>query len=207
MKSYIYDFTNITYENIVGCVVNPDSMSTEILNSVPHRTADGLVVHYWIKKDEDRKRQYLLVSNDVAERLHYTEDDLFEFACRNAVTSIVVKSLVDALNESFGIDFEPTTYDKRIKMHLVTNKDIYYGAFCLCVHGIIEKIANDMDMNLIIIPSSKHELLVLNYECGIPLDNIKAMVYEINRTEVQPEDVLSDNIYIWKREDYRLTMY
>jgi hypothetical protein len=58
-----------------------------------------------------------------------------------------------------------------------------------------------MDTDLYIIPCSIHELiLVPAYDEADPSYLID-MVREVNATEVRPSEVLSDNIYIFKRQD------
>ena len=59
---------------------------------------------------------------------------------------------------------------------------------------------------MIILPSSIHEVLILAYEEDLDIDEIKEMVYMINRSEVPVVDILSDNVYRYSREDDKVYM-
>ena len=77
-----------------------------------------------------------------------------------------------------------------------------------CSQGNCEEIADKYDSDLVIIPSSKHELLFIKRSSlNIPICNIKQMVYTINRTEVDSKDVLSDSVYIYDRKKKKIIVY
>ena len=69
-------------------------------------------------------------------------------------------------------------------------------------------VADALDDDYVVLPSSRHEVII------VPLKQIddnnftylKDMVYEINRKEVDAEDVLSDNIYIYIRAEKELRL-
>ena len=48
---------------------------------------------------------------------------------------------------------------------------------------------------LIILPSSIHEVLVVPYKEGMDMNDMRAMVSEVNATEVLPEDQLISDAY------------
>lgn len=68
--------------------------------------------------------------------------------------------------------------------------------------------AGDRSGDLIIIPSSTNEILALPVRSSDDLDSeletIRAMVSEVNRTNVSPEERLSDNVYIYEHEIGRI---
>ena len=51
---------------------------------------------------------------------------------------------------------------------------------------------------MVVIPSSIHELIVVPYNESI--DDINAIVEEVNRTTVSAEDVLSGHIYYYDKK-------
>lgn len=87
-----------------------------------------------------------------------------------------------------------------------------YGAAAIFYPGQMECIAKLMKGDYFILPSSIHETLIMpdNGEYSSSKD-LKKMVIEVNSTEVNPSEKLSDEIYhfdaktkIFKKIDVRL---
>ena len=53
--------------------------------------------------------------------------------------------------------------------------------------------------DLVILPSSIHEVLLIPYEPNISFQELTNMVSHINRAEVPIEDRLSDQVYLYSR--------
>ena len=66
------------------------------------------------------------------------------------------------------------------------------------------RIADRLDFNLLVLPSSTHEILILKETKGIDLLDLQSMVEEINRDFVKPEDKLSDEVYRYDKETHSL---
>ena len=49
---------------------------------------------------------------------------------------------------------------------------------------------------LFVIPSSIHEMMIAPYDSRFKLEELSAMVKEINETQVAPEERLTDRAYI-----------
>ena len=58
--------------------------------------------------------------------------------------------------------------------------------------------------NFYVLPSSVHELILIPERYGMDKRRLQEMVKEINRTEVENEEVLSDNVYYYSRKEERL---
>lgn len=84
-----------------------------------------------------------------------------------------------------------------IPLNVLTNGRRTNGAACILYPGTLEKIAARNQRSFYIIPSSIHEVILLE-ETGeeIPSE-LKRMIYEVNRTHVAAEEVLSDNLYFY----------
>jgi len=74
------------------------------------------------------------------------------------------------------------------------------GAACILYPGVLEGIAAEEKHNLYIIPSSIHEVLILPDNGAICADELKKMIFEVNCTQVAPEEVLSNSLYYYNRE-------
>lgn len=87
-------------------------------------------------------------------------------------------------------------------MYVMTNPAKYYGAVGIAAEGMrLKKFAEDHKSGFYIIPSSVHELiLVLGDHNRKDSKSLYRMVREVNRTCVDPDEVLSDNVYYFDRE-------
>lgn len=72
--------------------------------------------------------------------------------------------------------------------------------------GILKDFAAVLEYDLIILPSSVHEVLLVPYEEDLCMEELKEMVRHINRTEVAKEEVLSDNVYCYSRKTDKISI-
>ncbi len=79
-------------------------------------------------------------------------------------------------------------------MFCLTNGDKMNGAGLLLQEDIMDKIGEIVEGNFYILPSSTHEVLIVPESAEMDVKELSAMVYQINRTEVSPEDRLSDHV-------------
>lgn len=87
--------------------------------------------------------------------------------------------------------------DKR--MYIITNKNRNFGATCLVYPGLLDSIYEKVGGDYYILPSSIHECIALKVNDDLDPKILRALVRKINYTEVKPEEVLSDNLYVYRR--------
>ena len=85
-------------------------------------------------------------------------------------------------------------------LHVLTNRRGIYGASCMLYRDIIKDFADQEKADVIILPSSIHEVLLFPDHLMFDHAFLCRTVQEINREDVSEEDVLSDRIYIFSRE-------
>ena len=51
---------------------------------------------------------------------------------------------------------------------------------------------------LVVLPSSVHEMLILTYQGDMNLDDLSDIVKEVNAVQVKPEERLTDRVYLIK---------
>lgn len=201
----IQEFISNAPGNIVGTLNRPEVVTTAILDNIPHRYSSNLVVQYWLQIEKEDIVARLLIDNKLAKYLGYTEEYLYYHACKN-IGKPIVKKLIDVMSSMVSIDSDLN--DDDMLLYIITNASMRFGAFYLCMPDIIGKIADDYGSDLVLIPSSKHEILFIKRnKLSIPIRDIKQMVYSVNRTELEPKDILSDNVYVWDREKKKLIVY
>lgn len=85
-------------------------------------------------------------------------------------------------------------------MYVLTNKKGINGASCLLYPNILSDLADKLNSDLYILPSSIHEIIIVEKDNSFQKEDLIRMVEDINLTQVPIEDVLSNNVYIYSRE-------
>jgi len=101
-------------------------------------------------------------------------------------------------------------FAERSPLWVVSNEERRFGAAVILYPGQLERIAEELDDSYYILPSSVHELIVIRKRDlaeDVREEKLLQMVQEINRTEVDECDRLSDSLYFYQRESKTLTKY
>ena len=88
--------------------------------------------------------------------------------------------------------------ESSIPLYVLTNKEKIFGASAMLYSEKIKDLADKLHSDLLIIPSSVHETLLLSD--GREYDSYREMVRAVNTTQVDPEEILSFNLYRYNRE-------
>lgn len=91
------------------------------------------------------------------------------------------------------------------EMKVLTNTEKFYGAAAI-IYGKdkIRDLAEKEGSDIVIIPSSVHECILLPYDESMPFEFLNAMVNEVNASEVKEEEILSDHVYMYDRQTDRI---
>ena len=85
-------------------------------------------------------------------------------------------------------------------MYCLTNSERMDGASLILQDGLMQQIEGIVGGNFYVLPSSIHEVMVVPDNGQLELRELSAMVYNINRTEVDPQDRLSDSVQYYDAE-------
>ncbi len=97
-----------------------------------------------------------------------------------------------------------TQYDS--EMYVLTNFGLQFGAFGITQLDILKNHAKWVCSDLAIIPSSVHEVIIIPFDYDVACQLIE-YIREVNRTIVNDIDILSDNLYIYKRDTNEVTIF
>lgn len=104
-----------------------------------------------------------------------------------------------ALEEFFSCGLDTPLY-------VLSNTCGINGAAVVLYEDILKDFADRIKEDVIILPSSIHEVLLVPNSKVHDIEEMKAMVEHINRTEVPRTAVLSDNVYLYSKEKNLMTM-
>ena len=91
-----------------------------------------------------------------------------------------------------------------IPMHVLSNRQKIHGAACMLYPGVLGAAAEKVRENLYILPSSIHEVILMPESVVDDVQYVKNMIHEVNTTQVEPEEILSDNLYLYQCQENRI---
>ena len=174
---------------LVNCEKN-----TELLRDMPYvRWNDLAVIFYYEIGDGQAQIQ---INNRHLALWEETVETLYQDAMENMKNSVPDElfPLSDLIGRkaSSWMGEEPPIY-------VLTNSTGRYGAAAMLYTGKIRELADSTGTDLVILPSSLHEVLLVP-DLEEKRQTYRETVGGVNRTVLEPEEVLSDNIYLYSRE-------
>lgn len=115
-------------------------------------------------------------------------------------------SLTDEIVEPIVKEMMDNVYseDKGPKMYVLSNESKTYGAGVLLYQDLLKDFANKTQSDYYILPSSIHEVILIPVTEEEDVLRLKNMVCEVNRTEMEMEEILSDCVYIFRRNEMEI---
>lgn len=93
-----------------------------------------------------------------------------------------------------------------VPMYILTNISRCNGAAVMAYPNLLENIAEQLGHDLVILPSSIHEVIILSVDDQTDFRKLEEMVREVNDSQVAEEELLSDTIYVYERSTGRVTV-
>lgn len=94
----------------------------------------------------------------------------------------------------------------QVPMYVLTNRKNYFGAAVLYYPGVLKKIGSALGSDLIVLPSSVHEVILIPAEKWTDYGKLNEMIEDINENHVAKEEVLSGHFYYYDLERDELRM-
>lgn len=202
-------------DNIVFQVINT-MQNEDMLRDMPHREFQDLsIIYRWVVNVDEQGIQSSIIRNNLAKQLGMTEDELFKAAVENTrrIFPPVVKSMNDVMKEMFMADGMPMEIAEMMideipadrMMWIITNDRGLNGAVSMLYEDNLHKLAEKLETDLYILPSSVHECIAVSADMGDPYE-LAQMVNEINMSQVALEERLSNQVYHYDKDARRLTL-
>lgn len=136
------------------------------------------------------------ITYDLLKRYGVALEILHEQAIRNMETEgYQVENLFGMLT-GLEIDIE----DPQTDMYVLSNRAKMYGATGIVNQRMLSELLGEK--KYIMLPSSVHEWILLPYSSeNADIPALKAMVKEVNKTVLRPEDKLSDEVYLYEKDN------
>lgn len=95
---------------------------------------------------------------------------------------------------------------EEIQMFVLSNHTRIHGAAAMLYGHVLKEFAEEKQNNFYILPSSVHEVILVPDSGKENPGRLRAMVEEVNQTEVDDEEQLSNSIYYYDRRKDVITL-
>ena len=114
------------------------------------------------------------------------------------MTSVMSSMGIDSSCRNYFEDLQPLDMDSMaMPLFVLTNASSVNGAGLILNSAVQQKIADLVQGDYYVLPSSVHEVLILPDDGSCSVRELAEMVHEINRSVVAPEDILSDKVQFY----------
>lgn len=208
-----FDLSTITdfeaaKDKIVARVVNAE-YNSELLANRPHMIMDDLAVTYHIELGRNGDgAMSAAITNELAKQFGVTAEDLHKVALANIDMNnkSVFKGMTEVMMELVGTEIPPEAMlnDGREQMYVLSNESRMNGASAILDTKMMDNIAEKLDGDYYILPSSVHETLVVPMSSEADRDTLESMVRDVNATQLAPQEKLSDHVYVYDSAEHEV---
>ncbi len=205
---------------IIYKLINTDK-NTELLKDIPSLQFHDLsIVFYYLVEMNDREIGSILIHNNHMEIWNTDVIELKRLADINTPSLLPysLKSMNSVMEEILTQEFELSESDHGLfndvisnphneaeSMYVLTNTKGINGAAVLFYSQVLEQFSKSHG-SFFILPSSIHEVLLVPVNSGVSKENLTDMVIDVNRTQLAPEEILSDNVYFFDADTHLISM-
>lgn len=183
----------------------------ELLKKMPYVPILDLAICFYYAFDAAGVENGMIpIYRTHLENWKVTEREVLECAMRNtpALFPYEIMPMENALEDVLQeLPMEVREdFLSKVSMLILTNSRKTYGACSILYPGVLERLWERMEGDFYLIPSSIHEFILLPREKGRGEEELKEMIAEVNSTELLPEDILSDHLYLYCRQERKVRM-
>ena len=194
-------------DKLVMEVVSAEA-NAEMLENVPYQNMEDMAVVYrFVIESDENGRASILATNNMLEAMGVTPEQLHADAMENApqIRPAQITGMSEVIAEMMGreeaemmgiVPVDP----KDEQMFVATVSDKVMGAGVLAYQDFMDQAADRIGGSFYILPSSRHEVLLVPDNGQMSLSDLESMVREVNATQVAPEDKLTDSVYHYDAE-------
>ena len=204
------------FEKVKDCVefklINKRK-NDEFLKTVPNIVFLDLAIVFYLNMGRSTKGQMsTIIGTEYLERWGTTVEELFQLALKNtpkhlpASLKSLRQVLKDIAKKNLGENYNETIVDALLgeeeePFYVLSNVVGVNGAAVMIYPGVLKAAAETIGGDLLVLPSSRHEVLLLKKKDDMDFAELRDMVRSVNEIAVLDEDELSDEIYVYDRKN------
>lgn len=170
-----------------------------LLKNMPYIAyLDFAIVFYILFEVDDSGTATIPITQELLELWDVPLDVVQQNAFCNAPIFLPAcfKPMQIVIDELMGTNYcEQETIEDL--MFVLTNSLRSFGAACILYDGMLEKIYEEIGENYYLLPSSIHEMIIVPESNSPSREHLNEMITEVNQTQVDEEEFLSDCVYYY----------
>lgn len=158
---------------------------------------EGLESYLYLKVKVNGSEGSIKMNERILEQSGTTEAEAWESAERNLHEETIVQPIFQVIGNMLGasaggVDLE----EESAGIYVISTKSMQFGASAILDKATIKSLAEKCKVDdFIVIPSSRHEMILVPNIGGVDFDNICDMVRQVNESTVAEVDRLTDRAY------------
>ena len=187
-------------ENLYLTVMNPE-MNRQYLSDVPYEFLEDMAVVPRIRLNDEGS---FVVKDWMLKEYGFTREELFATARENMnLQEYQCFSLSSFLGGFMGAEMDSDPSDN---IYVLTNESSIDGASAILSDKAMEQAHAMVGEDFFILPSSRHEVLLVPRSTSLSVRELTDMVVSVNRTAVEDRDLLSDHVYRYNSGSGKIRM-
>ena len=202
-------------DNLVFQLVNTEQ-NKQLLADIPNRQFQDLsIIYRWVVKVDEEGIQSTVIHNSLVKQIGLSEEEMFKLAVDNTrrIFPPTIRSMNDVIRDMFMKDgMPPEMADMMIgempqeqTMWIISNDRGINGAISMLYEDQLHALAENLETDLYIMPSSLHEVIAVSCNMGDP-NELAQMVAEINMDQVAIDERLSNQVYHYDKDLRKLSL-
>ena len=191
-------------KNTLVVQVIPTDRNADMLANIPHKDIEDISLVYRMQIEQNENgTSSVLVTNAMLENYGITQEQLHQDAMDAAVINnpATFRSMNEVLSELMGMPMDMMPPMDGPQLFVASVEGSLNGAGVIAYPDFMEQVADQVGGDFFILPSSVHEVLVVPDDGSIDRCDLENMVREVNASEVELKDQLSDNVYHYDSQD------
>lgn len=180
------------------------------LSQMPYKKMEDLSVIYRVVlfSTEEKGKASVKITNEMMKGWEVSQKELHDKAIANVVRRkpAVLQDMETVMREILSDDVSTENLLEQAdsidygQMFVLSNSERMDGAAVLAYPDLLKRVDEKFEGGVYILPSSIHECLVVPKRLGMPPEELGKMVREVNATEVDRQEMLSDRVYEFDKE-------
>lgn len=173
---------------------------------IPHKEMLDLSIVYGILIHQQKDATtFITITEKLREEYGWTEEELFDLAMENTPNLFPesVRTLREMLTSILSPMEQTSSFHNnksKYEMLILSNTANFYGFSAVFYPNVLEQLAEERKENLIVIPSSIHEAIVLADLKEVTIQELNETIVTVNETQLKEQEQLSNQAYYYDRE-------
>ena len=203
-------------EHLAVMLVNTQA-NKRMLREMPHEKIEDLsaICYVDFPVESNDGKATMKVRNEHLKMWNVDAKEIFQQARTNTqpVNTPLLQSMDEMLLSIFNeeghaenlldenIDFGLRSHEM---LYALTNIEKQYGASMITQPEVLNKLEQFFPEGFYVLPSSVHEVLIVTDNGEMEPKMLGEMVREVNKNEVERQEVLSDRVYSYDKEKHQI---